>query len=95
MLTKLAAKPSKRIIPIINIQEEAQYRSLYASQQKVYPRNVSGYFKQWRWAMIWLTQIVFYVTPWLTWNNRQSVLFDISAHQFYLFGMVLFITDCP
>lgn len=93
MLTKLATKPSRKIIPIINKQEEAQYRSLYASQQKVYPRNVSGYFKQWRWAMIWLTQMVFYVTPWLTWNNRQSVLFDISAHQFYLFGLVLFPQD--
>lgn len=92
MLTKLAAKPSKKIIPIIN-EEEAQYRSLYASQQKVYPRNVSGYFKQWRWAMIWGTQIVFYAVPWMTWNGRQSVLFDISAHQFYLFGLVLFPQD--
>jgi cytochrome c oxidase accessory protein FixG len=93
MLTKLAAKPSKKIIPIINEQEEAQYRSLYASEQKVYPRNVSGYFKQWRWAMIWMTQIVFYAVPWMTWNGRQSVLFDISAHQFYLFGLVLFPQD--
>ena len=92
MLTKLATKPSRKIIPIIN-EEEAQYRSLYASQEKIYPRNVSGYFKQWRWSMIWITQIVFYAVPWMTWNGRQSVLFDISAHQFYLFGLVLFPQD--
>lgn len=92
MLTKLATKPSRKIIPIIN-EEEAQYRSLYASQEKIYPRNVSGYFKQWRWSMIWITQIVFYAVPWMTWNDRQSVLFDISAHQFYLFGLVLFPQD--
>lgn len=93
MSTKLVAKRSRKIIPIVTEQEEAQYQSLYASHQKIYPRNVSGYFKQWRWLMIWLTQIVFYVTPWLTWNNRQSVLFDISAHQFYIFGLVLFPQD--
>jgi hypothetical protein len=35
-------------------------------QQKIYPRSVSGRFAQWRWAMVWLTQIVFYGLPWLT-----------------------------
>ena len=92
-MNKLAAKRSRKIIPIVSQTDEAQYVSLYASQDKVYPRAVSGYFKNWRWVMIWLTQIVFYATPWLTWNDRQSVLFDISAHQFYIFGLVLFPQD--
>lgn len=92
-MTKSAAIRSRKIIQIVSEQDEAQYVSLYASQKKIYPRNISGYFKQWRWVMIWLTQIVFYATPWLTWNGRQSVLFDISAHQFYLFGLVLFPQD--
>jgi cytochrome c oxidase accessory protein FixG len=92
-MSKLAAGRNRKIIPIISQSDEAQYISLYASQDKVYPRAVRGYFKNWRWVMIWLTQIVFYSIPWLTWNDRQSVLFDISAHQFYIFGLVLFPQD--
>ncbi|MEY3474803.1 MAG: hypothetical protein RL087_1261, partial [Pseudomonadota bacterium] len=49
--------------------------SLYAAHQKVYPRTVSGLFSSWRWALVWLTQIVFYGLPWLEWGQRQAVLF--------------------
>ena len=86
-------KRNRKIIPIVSQSDEEQYISLYASHDKIYPRKVSGYFKNWRWVMIWLTQMVFYSIPWLTWNDRQSVLFDISAHQFYIFGLVLFPQD--
>jgi len=86
-------KRSKKIIPILPQASEEQYVSLYASQSKVYPRAIAGYFKNWRWAMIWLTQCIFYLVPWLSWGNRQAVLFDITAHKFYLFGLVLFPQD--
>ena len=58
-------------------------------QQKIYPRSVSGRFAKWRWAMVWLTQIVFYGLPWLSWNGRQAVLFDLDERHFYVFGLVL------
>jgi ferredoxin len=63
--------------------------SLYASQAKVYPRSVSGRFARWRWALVGLTQAVFYGLPWLQWNGRQAVLFDLGARRFYIFGLVL------
>jgi len=67
--------------------------SLYASRQKIYPRSVSGLFSKWRWITVWLTQIVFYGLPWLDWNARQAVLFDLEARRFYLFGLVLYPQD--
>ena len=67
--------------------------SLYASRQKIYPRSVSGLFSKWRWALVWLTQIVFYGLPWLEWNARQGVLFDLEARRFYIFGLVLYPQD--
>lgn len=33
--------------------------SLYATAEKIYPRSTFGFFTKWRWAMIWLTQIIF------------------------------------
>ncbi|MBN8510038.1 MAG: cytochrome c oxidase accessory protein CcoG [Burkholderiales bacterium] len=67
--------------------------SLYAKQKKIYPRAVSGWFAGWRWALVWATQLVFYGLPWLQWNGRQAVLFDLGARRFYLFGVVLYPQD--
>ena len=43
--------------------------------------------------MVFLTQLVFYGLPWIEWNGRQAVLFDLGARKFYLFGMVLWPQD--
>ena len=67
--------------------------SLYASHEKIYPRSVSGFFSNWRWGMVFLTQLVFYGMPWLEWGQRQAVLFDLGARRFYIFGLVLYPQD--
>ena len=67
--------------------------SMYEKQVKIYPRAVSGWFAGWRWVMVWLTQLVFYGLPWLSWNGRQAVLFDIDQRQFFVFGLVFHPQD--
>jgi cytochrome c oxidase accessory protein FixG len=68
-------------------------QALYEVRKKIYPRAVHGWFAGWRWAMIWLTQILFYGTAWLEWNGRQAVLFDLAARKFYIFGLVFWPQD--
>ena len=63
--------------------------SMYEKQVKIYPRAVTGWFAGWRWAMVWLTQLVFYGGPWLQWNGRQAVLFDLTERRFFVGGLVL------
>ncbi len=63
--------------------------SMVEDTRKIYPRSVTGRFAHWRWVMVWLTQLVFYGMPWLTWNGRQAVLFDLEQRHFYIFGLVL------
>ena len=67
--------------------------ALYEVRRKIYPRAVHGWFAGWRWALVWLTQLVFYGGPWLTWNGRQAILFDLAARKFYIFGLVLWPQD--
>ena len=78
-------KPSspRRVIEIKPIDVDA----------KVYPRSIKGYFQQWRWAFVWLTQLIFYGLCWLPWNGRQAVLFDLDTRRFYLFDLVLWPQD--
>ena len=67
--------------------------ALYEVRQKIYPRAVHGWFASWRVAMVVITQLVFYGVPWLMWNGRQAVLFDLAARKFYIFGMVFWPQD--
>ena len=68
-------------------------QSLYEVRKKIYPRAVTGAFARWRWTLVFATQLVFYGVPWLQWNGRQAVLFDLAARQFYIFGLVLWPQD--
>jgi cytochrome c oxidase accessory protein FixG len=67
--------------------------SLYEIRKKIYPRAVTGVFATWRWVLIALTQLVFYGGPWLTWEGRQAVLFDLAARKFYILGLVFWPQD--
>ena len=97
-------KPAPRkVIPIAVVageprqtregEGEGESVSLYQAQKKIYPRSVSGLFSKWRWAMVYITQIVFYGLPWLEWGQRQAVLFDLEARRFYILGLVLYPQD--
>ena len=67
--------------------------SLYAAQEKIYPRSTFGFFTQWRWVIIWLTQLFFYGVPWLMWGDRQALLFNLETKRFYIFNLVLYPQD--
>ncbi|MBL8307943.1 MAG: cytochrome c oxidase accessory protein CcoG [Rubrivivax sp.] len=85
-------KPDPAAAPA-DADDSVQVVSLYAAHQKIYPRSVSGRFATWRWIFVALTQAVFYLTPWLMWNDRQAVLFELTSRRFYLFGLVLYPQD--
>jgi len=88
-------KPQRKVIPIVAAPKEENVAvvSLYEAQKKIYPRSISGLFARWRWAFVFLTQLVFYGVPWLEWGQRQMVLFDLGARRFYIFGLVLYPQD--
>ena len=84
------ARPA-RVIPIVEMA--ADEGDLYASRKKIQPRSIKGRFNSFRWAMVWITQVVFYGLAWLPWNGRQAVLFDLLERKFYIFGLVLWPQD--
>ena len=89
------APPRNKVIPIVPAtgDDEEKMVSLYAAQKKVYPRSVNGLYARWRWAMVFATQLFFYLVPWLEWGQRQALLFDIASRRFYIFGLVLYPQD--
>ena len=86
---------SQKTIPILPVADSATEGGLFVmdAKNKIYVRAVTGRFAAWRWAAVWLTQLVFYGLPWLSWNDRQAVLFDLGQQRFFLFGLALYPQD--
>ncbi len=74
-------------------EAKATVIKMYSAREEIYPREAKGRYATLRWACVWITQLVFYGVPWLTWNGRQAVLFDLGARKFYILGMVLWPQD--
>ncbi|MDH3576574.1 MAG: cytochrome c oxidase accessory protein CcoG [Gammaproteobacteria bacterium] len=74
---------------------KSQSASMYESAKKIYPREIGGRFdKLSKLATISLLGL-FYAVPWVLWDGRQAVLFDLPERKFYLLGLTLWPQDFP
>jgi polyferredoxin len=79
-----------RRIPLEVVEAPA---SLYVSEKKIYPRRVTGRLDRLRVAAVaWLLGM-FYLAPWLRWDGRQAVLFDLPARKFHVLGLTFWPQD--
>ena len=67
--------------------------SLYRKDPKVYPRDVKGRFARLRNLAVVVLLGLYYILPWVNWAGRQSVLFDLPARKFYIFGLTFWPQD--
>ena len=72
-----------------NEQEEV----LYKKREKIIPREVHGFFAFWRNVAMLVLLGIFYGLPYLQWDNRQAILFDLPARKFHIFGLTLWPQD--
>lgn len=64
--------------------------SLYAAQEPVFPRRVTGKFRTLKWWIMGITLGIYYLTPWIRWDRGpslpdQAVLVDLAGRRFYFF----------
>ncbi|HWJ07048.1 MAG TPA: cytochrome c oxidase accessory protein CcoG [Steroidobacteraceae bacterium] len=73
---------------------EAQVEGgLYAARQKIYPREIQGRFQSLRVYAVWALLGLYYVLPWIRWEGRQAVLFDLPARKFHIFALTFWPQD--
>ena len=63
---------------------------LYAPQEPIFPRRVSGPFRTLKWWIMGITLGIYYLTPWMRWDRGpalpdQAVLIDLAGRRFYFF----------
>lgn len=73
--------------------KQAAEVSFYEKRKKIHAKRVRGFFDNWRIALVIITQLIFYGTPWLMWNDRQAILFHLVERKFYIFGLVFWPQD--
>ncbi|TCS67560.1 cytochrome c oxidase accessory protein FixG [Primorskyibacter sedentarius] len=64
--------------------------SLYAAREPIFPRRVSGKFRNLKWVIMIVTLGVYYLTPWIRWDRGpnlpdQAVLVDLANRRFFFF----------
>ncbi|NOZ11411.1 MAG: cytochrome c oxidase accessory protein CcoG [Gammaproteobacteria bacterium] len=67
--------------------------NLYTKHQKIYPREVHGLFAFWRTVGVFVLLGLYYLLPWITWEGRQAVLFDLPDRKFYIFDITFWPQD--
>ena len=67
--------------------------TLYRKEPKIYPRQVKGRFSRLRVLAVWALLGLYYLLPWINIGGKQSVLFDLPARKFYIFGVTFWPQD--
>ena len=68
-------------------------QELYAKREKIYPREVHGLFAVLRLAGVATLLGIYFAIPWINWDGRQAVLFDLPARKFIVFGIAFWPQD--
>ncbi|MEJ2176529.1 MAG: cytochrome c oxidase accessory protein CcoG, partial [Gammaproteobacteria bacterium] len=68
-------------------------QELYAKRETIHPRTVTGLFARLRVTAVLGLLGLYYIVPWIPWDGRQAILFDLPARKFYIFGLVLWPQD--
>jgi len=68
----------------------AAHRKLFKARVPIFPKEGSGQYRSFKWAMMAITLSIYYLTPWLRWNRgagapNQAVLVDLAHERFYFF----------
>ncbi|MBK8160915.1 MAG: cytochrome c oxidase accessory protein CcoG [Rhodospirillaceae bacterium] len=70
--------------------QDAQPKSLFAAQEKIYPQRVFGKFRLIKWLVLGVLLGLYYVMPWLRWDRGegvpdQALLVDLPGRRAYFF----------
>jgi cytochrome c oxidase accessory protein FixG len=84
---------------LIDVQEiapaEVGEMDLYQRREKIYTRKIEGFYQRIRLFTGWPLLLGYFLLPWISWDGRQAVLFDLPARKFHILGLSLWPQDFP
>jgi cytochrome c oxidase accessory protein FixG len=74
------------------LYDEAEYWKVNLGESRVHARRIPGRFRALKWGVASL-YLLFFLAPYLRWEGRQAILFDIPARKYHLFGLTIWPQD--
>jgi cytochrome c oxidase accessory protein FixG len=70
--------------------QDANSTSLYEAREPIFPKRVSGKFRNLKWVIMIVTLGIYYLVPFIRWDRGpalpdQAVLIDLANRRFYFF----------
>ncbi|MEX1669352.1 cytochrome c oxidase accessory protein CcoG [Zhongshania guokunii] len=75
------------------VPAEVAELDLYQKREKIYTRKIEGFFQRIRTLTGWPLLMGYFLLPWLQWDDRKAVLFDLPARQFHVLGITFWPQD--
>jgi len=74
------------------LYDELAHWNLNTGEETIHAKRVPGRFRSLKWftASLWL---IFFISPYLRWNDKQAILFDIPNRQFNMFSLTIHPQD--
>lgn len=93
--TKSAAQiPVKNITPVkVHQPDSRKHDNDYTPRSHIYVREVKGALETFRRFFGGLFILMFAGLPWINFDGRQAILFDIGEQRFHIFGLTLWPQD--
>ena len=76
-----------------NNKKKPETVDLYASRQKIYVKEVKGFFQRIRNVSLTLLMGMYFLFVWLTLDGQPLIHFDLPAREFHLYGITFFPKD--
>jgi cytochrome c oxidase accessory protein FixG len=75
-----------------DLYAEAEHWEVNTGNETIHAKRLPGKWRRIKWlaASVWL---IFFLGPYLRWDGRQAVLFDIPNRQYHLFGATVLPQD--
>ncbi|MEP6391402.1 MAG: cytochrome c oxidase accessory protein CcoG [Halioglobus sp.] len=84
---------------LIDLQEVAPAEvgevDLYQRREKIYTRKIEGFYQRLRLFTGWPLLLGYFLLPWMSWDGRQAILFDLPARKFHILGLTFWPQDFP
>ena len=74
------------------LYREADYWHVNTGGKTIHAKRMPGRYRTYKWIAM-TTWLVFFLGPYLRWDGRQAILFDIPNRQFYLFNVTILPQD--
>jgi len=83
---------STRQTAVDALYAESEHWHLNTGEETIHAKRMPGKWRRLKWltASVWL---IFFLGPYMQWDGRQAVLFDIPNRQFHLLGLTILPQD--